>query len=389
MLRCFHIKDIKGSGWVRIEKYTKIPNMCKETHCDIEISCNWKKVNSLEKDMNAPLRILSYDIECYSHDGEFPQAHRKEDPIIQIGSTYTYIGESTPYRQHIVCLGETAPVENAIVESYKTEREMVKGWIKEVIKSDCDVITGYNIFYFDESYIHDRCEKILNLANEIKLISKFKNRPCNYRDFKLASAAMGENRIRMYDTPGRIKIDLMKDVQKTFKLDSFKLDNVAATFIRNKINDIEHLGDNIYNLHCVGVEDIFVNDFIHIEQVLDFISDNVGRKYEIIKITGNTLTIKGSDDIKEFLEEHEEKYTLWWSQAKDDVGPKDIFRLYQGSPEEKSIVAKYCIKDCRLVNLLMNKMQVVTKNIAMSNVCVFHYHSYSHVDNLLNFFHIV
>lgn len=370
MLRCFHIKDIKGSGWVRIEKYTPIPKMCKETHCDIEISCNWKKVNPLEKDMNAPLRILSYDIECYSHDGEFPQAHRKEDPIIQIGSTYTYIGESTPYRQHIVCLGETAPVENAIVESYKTEREMVKGWINEVINSDCDVITGYNIFYFDESYIHDRCEKILNLANEIKLISKFKNRPCNYRDFKLASAAMGENRIRMYDTPGRIKIDLMKDVQKTFKLDSFKLDNVAATFIRNKINDIEHLGDNIYNLHCVGVEDIFVNDFIHIEQVLDFISDNVGRKYEIIKITGNTLTIKGSDDIKEFLEEeHEEKYTLWWSQAKDDVGPKDIFRLYQGTPEEKSIVAKYCIKDCRLVNLLMNKMQVVTKNIAMSNVC--------------------
>jgi len=122
MLRCFHIRKVKGCGWVNISSYTKVHKLCKETHCDIEITCHWKKVTPIEKNINAPLRILSYDIECFSHDGEFPQANRKEDPIIQIGSTYTYLGESTPYRQHIVCLGETAPVENAIVESYKTEK---------------------------------------------------------------------------------------------------------------------------------------------------------------------------------------------------------------------------------------------------------------------------
>ena len=32
-------------------------------------------------------------------------------------------------------------------------------------------------------------------------------------------------------------------------------------------------------------------------------------------------------------------------------------------------MAKYCVKDCRLVNLLINKLEVVTKNIEMSNVC--------------------
>jgi hypothetical protein len=65
-------------------------------------------------------------------------------------------------------------------------------------------------------------------------------------------------------------IDLMKDVQKTYKLDSFKLDNVSANFIRNKISKIIKKKDNIYELHCRGIEDIYVNDFIHIRTSIRF-----------------------------------------------------------------------------------------------------------------------
>jgi DNA polymerase elongation subunit (family B) len=372
MLRCFHIRNIKGCGWVSVEKYYNVKKSLKETYCDIEINCDWRKINPIEKDTNAPFRICSYDIECFSHDGEFPQAKRKEDKIIQIGSTYTYVGQSAPYRQHIVCLGETADLDNIIVESYDTERDLVKGWIKEIKTSDCDIITGYNTHYFDDAYIYDRCNKILNLKNEILMLSKFRDKSFDFRDFKLASAALGENRIRMFSTPGRISIDLMKDVQKTYKLDSFKLDNVSATFIQGDIIKIEEQNDYYYDLYCKKINDIFVDDFIHIEQVFDFISDNIGKKYKIVSIDkeNNILTIKGDEEIEEFLnEEQESDYKLMWSQAKDDVGPKDIFRLWKGTPEEKAIVAKYCIKDCRLVGLLINKLEVVTKNIEMSNVC--------------------
>ena len=27
-----------------------------------------------------------------------------------------------------------------------SEKELIKGWIKEINNSDCDIITGYNIF---------------------------------------------------------------------------------------------------------------------------------------------------------------------------------------------------------------------------------------------------
>ena len=370
MLRCFHTVKVSGCSWVSVDKYEEIKDEDeKESFCDIELRVDWRKIKPIIKDQNAPLRILSFDIECNSIDGEFPQAKRLGDAVIQIGSTYTYLGESLPYRQHIVCLDETSKVDGAIVEWYDNEKDLVLGWIKEVIDNDCDIITGYNIFYFDEPYIHDRCEQHLGLMYEISRISKLKKYECNFRDFKLASSAMGENRIRMFNTPGRIHIDLMKDVQKTFKLNSYRLDAVSSNFIRDKILKIEKAG-KYFNLHCKGINDIFKNDFIHIELVLDYVSDEIGYKYEIHEIDheNKVLKIKGNEEIDKYLKDPKPG-TLWWSQAKDDVGPKDIFRLQKGSPKDRSIVAKYCIKDCRLVNLLMNKLQVVTKNIEMANVC--------------------
>jgi DNA polymerase elongation subunit (family B) len=398
MLRCFHIRKISGCSWVSVSKYIKLEDNksdgfdCKESYCDIELRVDWRNITSIQKETNAPIRIMSFDIECYSSDKDkFPQAKNKSDCIFQIGSTYTYLNESIPYRQHIVCLRDTDKIEGSdvIVECYSDERELVRGWINEIINSDCDIITGWNIFGFDEGYIYDRCIEHLQLETEIHFISKLKKYKCNFRDFKLESAAFGQNKIRMFDTPGRIHIDLMKDVQKNFKLNSYKLDSVSSHFIRNEIYKIEHSNNDdslgLLKLYCDGVDSIYKYDFIHVEYALDFISEMIGYKYlvEDIETNGNEkiLIIKTSKELLEYLETNEynewisttnrkeRKFKLFWSQAKDDVGPKDIFRMFNGTSAERSIVAKYCIKDCTLINLLIDKLCIVTNNIEMANVC--------------------
>ena len=55
--------------------------------------------------------------------------------------------------------------------------------------------------------------------------------------------------------------------------------------------------------------------------------------------------------------------------AKDDVTPKDIFRMTNEGPDERAIIAKYCIQDCNLVHYLMNKIDVITGYIEMANLC--------------------
>ncbi|GAG35662.1 unnamed protein product, partial [marine sediment metagenome] len=64
-----------------------------------------------------------------------------------------------------------------------------------------------------------------------------------------------------------------------------------------------------------------------------------------------------------------EKYKVFWCQAKDDVKPQEIFDLQKGSSADRARVAEYCIQDCVLCNKLLEKLQVLTNNIGMANVC--------------------
>jgi DNA polymerase elongation subunit (family B) len=372
MLRCFHIRDISGCSWVQTDKYEIIVDPDKkESRCDIEIRVDWRNLNPIKKDHNAPFRICSFDIECNSIDGEFPQAKRPGDSIIQIGATYTYLGESTPYRQYIACLNDTNPVENTIVESCETEHDLMLKFLEEINMNDCDIMTGYNIFFFDEKYMYDRCKEILNIDVDISYMSKLKNHRCNFKEMKLASSALGENLLRFWDTPGRIHIDLMKDIQKTFNLPSYKLDYVASKFIRGEVSKYKDLGNDKFELECKTVNDILPGDYIHLEVIKGFVSDEVGEKYYVIEVDliNKKIIVKGDTFLASELDTAKQGGVINWSQAKDDVGPKDIFRLQKGSADDRAIVAKYCIKDCKLVNLLINKLEVVTKNLEMANVC--------------------
>jgi len=382
MFRCFHNRHITGCSWVETSKYVQVKKAAmKESHCDIEINVNWKDLNYVKKDMNAPLRIASFDIECFSHDGQFPQASRKQDAIIQIAITYTYLGQSEPYRQYIACLNNTDPFDNkTILRWFENEEDLILDFKAELIEQDCDIITGYNIFYFDEKYIYDRCEQILGIKDEMSFISKLKKKYCNFKEMKLASSALGENLLRFWDTPGRVHIDLMKDVQKTFSLPCFKLDFVASNFIRGEVKNFIQIEDKKgkekeykFELECASVDDICQFDYIHLEVIRGFVSDEVGEKYIVLEIDkpNKKLIVKGDEFLAQELKSAKETGggKIYWSQAKDDVGPKEIFKFFKGTPEQRSIVAKYCVKDCKLVSLLMNKLEIITKNIEMANVC--------------------
>lgn len=61
----------------------------------------------------APLRILSIDIECAGRKGHFPEP--QQDPVIQIASMVTVLGESKPRVKNIMTLGSCAAIVGAEV----------------------------------------------------------------------------------------------------------------------------------------------------------------------------------------------------------------------------------------------------------------------------------
>ena len=61
--------------------------------------------------------------------------------------------------------------------------------------------------------------------------------------------------------------------------------------------------------------------------------------------------------------------SVFIGDKKDDVSPKQIFEYQRQTSEKRGIIAKYCIKDCVLLIDLMNKLDKLSANIGMANVC--------------------
>ena len=114
------------------------------------------------------------------------------------------------------------------------------------------------------------------------------------------------------------------------------------------------------------------SDGITTLQIGNYITLNYGhdkqyknKKFKITYMNEANNTITLNDTIEHSL--LDERPT--WNLAKDDVSPQDIFRLQEGSDDDRKIVAVYCIQDCALCNYLIDKLKLITNNIGMANVC--------------------
>jgi DNA polymerase delta subunit 1 len=108
----------------------------------------WSKV--------APLRVLSFDIECAGRKGIFPEFDT--DPVIQIANLITIQGEKKHIVKNIFTLKSCANIVGADVFSFEEETELLRSWQQFLIEADPDIITGYNILNFDMPYLLNRAD---------------------------------------------------------------------------------------------------------------------------------------------------------------------------------------------------------------------------------------
>jgi len=364
-LRCMHIRNLDAVGWVRIDggKYIKSSN--KLSISEIDIECDWTALNRIEDRTIKPFIIASFDIECTSGDGTFPQANRDEDKIIQIGTTFSKLGEDECYYQHIITLGSCDPIPGVDVESYETEQEVLMAWNRLLERINPDVMTGYNIVGFDMEYLKDRSKK-LGIEHKFSKLSRLIGETTEFKEAKLASSALGDNILKFYNMTGRVIVDMMKVIQRDHRLESYKLDFVASHFIKEKIKKME----NNNNRTIISTESIYglkENQYISI-YYNDGITDNKhmdGKKFKILKLNKNEIEVEGIVDITVI----KPGISVYWCQAKDDIQPKDIFRLQKGTSADRCLIARYCLQDCILCNKLIAKLRVLINNIGMANVC--------------------
>ena len=476
MLRFFHIQDVSPAGWVRVLAGNWTEMSSTDARASILAVADWADVVSGTGSV-APYLIGSWDIECYSSHGDFPQAtktwrkpvreildtgvtvsnvkslcvslakaikgeskllspiylkNKREDvtgemlrvyleqqgmeaaaekaltglrgaatreakeeaitaldgiltdsfpsiagdEIIQIGTVLYKLGVAVS--KHIWVLGTTdeaavkPPGADVPIEVYSFDDEacMIKAWIYWIGKKAPDVLIGYNIFGFDSKYIWDRLADLIS-SKEMKKafgpLSCLHSRPPRLEEKFLSSSAMGDNTMWILSSPGRLQIDLLPYVRRNHNLDSYTLDNVSATFVSGAIQGGLKLVDmegETYRFATKSTKGIVVGRFI---TLMDEENDRVVDRCRVVGVEAKALTvvIEGGD---ETLAEHGAA-PVRWAQVKDDVSPKDIFRLHRGSATDRATIARYCLQDCDLVMELFTKLDIFNNSIAMANVC--------------------
>jgi DNA polymerase elongation subunit (family B) len=315
------------------------------------------------------------------------------DKVTFIGSTFLRYGELEPYLNHCVVLGSCDPVDGAVIDSVPDERSLLLHWSELIQRENPDIIIGYNIFGFDYEFLFRRAEEnecvhdFMLLSRKIgELAAKPKRDEPEKFDIETNKIAIasGEYDLRYFKMTGRLQIDMLASFRREFILSSYKLDDVAGLFISDDIKRVEHITHpefgEVTELYSQNLMGVHRDDFIHIE-ISGYTSEyhKKGQKFRILDIDrGREVVemVKGQEKTNKYNvllitgHEHFEKgKSIKWGMAKDDVSPKDIFRLAKGSSADRAIVAKYCIQDCNLVHHLMNKIDSITGYSEMANIC--------------------
>ena len=303
------------------------------------------------------------------------------DKVTFIGSTFMNYGSTDPYLNHCIVLNscDKMAVANQQLETYETEKDVLVAWTRLVQRENPDIIIGYNIFSFDYEFMFRRSQELSCVEDFLKL-SRNNDELCATVDYKnpgkididrsSTTLASGTYELAIIKMNGRLQVDMLNWFRRTENLTSYKLDYVGGHFIGDDVKKLLHRcrdetdGLDVTRIYTTNMTGLQVETYIHFEEInhsSDYYKD--GQKFKV------TAVCKEEGWFEVLGNENPQAKKVKWGLAKDDVTPKDIFRMTNEGPASRSIIAKYCIQDCNLVHHLFNKVDVVTDLVEMAKLC--------------------
>jgi DNA polymerase elongation subunit (family B) len=296
------------------------------------------------------------------------------DKVTFIGSTLMNYGNTEPHLNHCIVLNKCSdmPIENSVIESYTSEKEVLLAWQKLVQRENPDIIIGYNIFGFDYEFMFRRAEEN-NCVEEFLKLSRNKGEICGTKDkdsskWKIEESsiqiASGQHDLRFIKMNGRLQVDLYNFYRRGENLTSYKLDYVAGYFIGDYVKGLEH-SESETMVKTSNMTGLLVGSYVHFEEIghsVDYYDD--GAKFLVTYVDKENGKFKIDKVVNPDFDKK-----VRWCLAKDDVTPKDIFRMSNGTADDRAVIAKYCIQDCNLVHYLFNKSDILTGFIEMAKIC--------------------
>lgn len=408
MLRFFHMANIPPVGWCRLEGVASAERTSAEPR--MEVRCEWNQVHPLPDGEGQsrpvpPSIIASFDIESDSLHGDFPMAVKDYQSLAidceQVCSTAKFTKSREYDVKERLCLAilqafGLEPAEPGVpvigrrlrLKRMRPLSEDDIAYIRQQAKMAPDDL--FVIFKAGDSEQMDRAIDLLNgmfgkrypLAGDpvIQIGLTVTLHP--------SSSAFSMRNV-IFTLGSCTDIDKPYTYVREFDSEATMLLEWAA-FIRGLDPDYV-VGYNIFGFDMAYLYDRAKetmgamtcdtsfcrfgrlydrpDKFIKKEMSSSALGENI---FKLIDMPGRNCI----DLMKVVQREHRlDSYKLdnvariFLGDQKQDITPKDIFRLQKGTADDRRVIAEYCIQDCALCNHLMDKLKIIPNNAAMANVC--------------------
>jgi DNA polymerase, archaea type len=195
---------------------------CENFSCDSSIlASGLTKIESL---VVAPLKYLSFDIECLPLDGGMPSPD--VSPIIMISFSF-----EPEYKGHKTLILVAKPVEgmDSDVLSCRDEVEMLNRFFDIFCEYDPDIVAGYNHQDFDIPYITERVKALVSKGEMINPVVGRDGSQIGYRKFGL---------ITRTELKGRVVVDALPLVRRAYSLKQYTLRAVSRELLNREKLDV-------------------------------------------------------------------------------------------------------------------------------------------------------
>ena len=206
-------RGLGGMGWAE----AKLPEWVGSQEPPL---INLDSLISIQHDANAPLRYMSFDIECLPDHGEMPKA--EVSPVILISMAFEpeYRGQ-----KDLVLVGKNIDCQRPDVQVCQDEHDLLSTFASILRDYDPDVVAGYNSNEFDFPYLLERAKQL-----RVDLRAGRDGSSCYLR--KIVNSTN-------ISITGRIVVDLLPIIRSSYSLKQYTLRNAAAELLKMEKYDVD------------------------------------------------------------------------------------------------------------------------------------------------------
>jgi|WetSurMetagenome_2_1015567.scaffolds.fasta_scaffold04856_2 DNA polymerase, archaea type len=169
---------------------------------------------------NAPLRFMSFDIECLPDHGEMPKAEKSPVILISMAFEPEYQGN-----RDLVLVGKNIDCPRPDTRSCEDESDLLSSFASIVRDYNPDILAGYNSNEFDFPYLQERCR-------QNRVDARVGRDGSSWYIRKIVSRTD-------VSITGRVVVDLLPIIRSSYSLKQYTLRNAAAELLKMEKYDVD------------------------------------------------------------------------------------------------------------------------------------------------------